>query len=124
MRPIPQKLKQEMEADPFYKQCARKPDGNCKGRITWEHAIIYAGKQLNEKWAIIPLCAYHHAVDEYQDCGDLWKERNQWIAINRATNEELEKISKVVDYKFFKNKLNQLNGDYAKYRKSYTKSSH
>lgn len=112
-----------MQTDPYYEQCARKPDGNCKGRITWEHAITYQGRQLNEKWAIIPLCAYHHAVDEYQDTGDLWKERNIWIALNRATDEELEKVSKAVDYKFLRGRLNLMFGDYEKYRKRHPKSS-
>lgn len=97
----------EISSDPYYETCARKFDGGCKGRITWEHAIIYAGRQLNEKWAIIPLCSYHHAVDEYQDGGDLNKEKNEWIALNRATDEELEEVSDAIDYKAKRDRLNK-----------------
>lgn len=78
MRPIPPKLRQEMADDIYYKTCARA-DEDCEGRITWEHAFIYAGKQINEKWAIIPLCVYHHLGD------GLDKRKNEAIALARAT---------------------------------------
>jgi len=106
MRAIPPKLKKEMQEDPYYKVCARKAHGNCGGRITWEHTIIYKGKQLNEKWAIIPLCEYHHAVNNYQDRGDLDKNENIRIALNRATDEELVKISRAIDYIALRERLN------------------
>lgn len=84
MRPIPETLKREMERDQYYKACAR--EGNdCKGRITWEHAFIYHGRQINEKWAIIPLCEWHHLG------GGLDKRMNEWIALKRATNTDLAK---------------------------------
>lgn len=78
MRPIPKKLRDELQNDEYYKRCARDIDGDCKGRITWEHAFIYAGKQINAKWAIIPLCWYHHIGK------GLNKDKNQWIALKRA----------------------------------------
>lgn len=90
--------------------CARKCDGGCAGRLTWEHAIIFAGRQLDEPWAIIKLCAHHHAVDEYQDGGDLQKEKNVWLALNRATNEELQAISKAKDYIRERERLNGIYG--------------
>ena len=106
MRKIPPALKEEMANDIYYKTCARKDEGNCLGRITWEHAIIYAGKQLNEKWAIIPICEFHHGVGTFQDHGNLKKEKHIWIALNRATEEELLKISKALDYIKLRNFLN------------------
>lgn len=84
MRKIPKKLREEMAADPYYKACARA-DFECKGRITWEHAFTYAGKQINEKFAIIPLCEYHHLGE------GLVKIINQAIAARRATKEDREK---------------------------------
>lgn len=109
MRKIPPKLKNEILADPYYKTCARKsPD--CDGRITWEHAIIYAGRQLNEKWAIVPLCAYHHSVDYHQDGPGLNKEMNVWIALNQATDLELSMASKVIPYIKERARLNQIYG--------------
>lgn len=113
MRPIPSKLRQEMAVDPFYLRCARASEGTCDGRITWEHAIIFAGRQLNEKWAIIPLCEYHYGVGKYLDGGDLNKEKNRWIALNRATREELNRISKARDYISYRDQLNEKYGNYA-----------
>lgn len=101
---IKNKLKEELDI------CVRSKDGDCDGRITWEHTLIYAGKQIDEVWAIIKLCEYHHAVDNYQDGGDLDKEKNIWIALNRATNQELLKYSKAIDYIKMKERLNKKYG--------------
>jgi len=103
---IPKPLLKEILDDTYYKKCVRHKEGSCKGRITFEHTHIYGGKQIQEKWAIIPLCAFHHGVGVYQDKGDLKKELGQWIALTRATDEELERISKAIDYKARKNYLN------------------
>lgn len=107
MRKINKTLKNKIASDKYYQKCSRLCDGNCQGKITWEHAIIFAGRQLNEKWAIIPLCEYHHAVNQYQDGGDLNKEINVCIALNRATDRELLATSKAVNYKELKNRLNE-----------------
>ncbi len=103
-----------MSADPFYKTCARAGlhSHECDGRITWEHAMIYAGGQIQARWAIIPLCAKAHAVDQYQDGGDLDKRCNEWIALNRASPDELLAISKAKDYFYRKNFLNKIFGGY------------
>jgi len=85
MHPIPIKLKEEMAADPYYKCCVRWREGTCSGRITWEHCWLYAGKQIQEKWAIIPLCWFHHLGD------GLIKEINHWFSINRMTKNDEEK---------------------------------
>lgn len=98
MRKIPDDLRADMASDPYYTRCARSCDGGCDGRITWEHAIIYAGQQLNEKWAIIPLCEYHHSIGKHMDGGALDKNRNVCIALHRATDAELRAISKATDY--------------------------
>lgn len=87
MRPIPLSIRGKINADPYYKKCARQ-GGDCEGRITMEHAFIYAGKQINELWAIIPLCVFHHLGR------GLDKEENQRIALARATPEDLDKYSR------------------------------
>ena len=111
MKKIPESLRNEMANDPYYQKCARHNEGGCSRTITWEHAIIYAGKQLNEKWAILPICSYHHAVNEYQDGGNMNKEKHVWLALCRATDDELKAISKAVDYIALRERLN------AKYNK-------
>ena len=52
-------------------------------------------------------------MDKWQDCGILNKEINEWIALNRASDEELEAVSKAIDYK---RKREYLNGKYSKSR--------
>ncbi len=110
MRKIPNKMREEMANDSYYNTCSRLEDGGCGGRITWEHAVIFAGRQLNEKWAIIPMCERHHGVGTYQDGGILDKQRNLHIALNRATDQELEAISKSIDYKQLRDRLNIEHG--------------
>ena len=99
-----------MSEDPYYQKCARKellndhecePDPLTGKLIEWEHTHYWQGKQLQEKWAIIPICWLVHRG------GELNKEINEWIALNRATDDELEKISKVVDYQRLKVYLNK-----------------
>lgn len=118
MRKISPKVKQQLESEP--QVCARAKDGGCVGRITWEHTLIYAGKQIDEVWAIIKLCEYHHDVNTQQRNGDLDKEKNVWIALNRATESELRQYSKAIDYVKMREVLNK---KYGKRRKDNTKRS-
>lgn len=113
MRPIPPKLREEMAAKPEYKTCLRYTalkDHICEADplngklIDWEHAIIFAGKQVNEVWAIIPICWYTHRGP------GLKKEINIWLALNRASDEELIAISKATDYIRERERLNKIYG--------------
>ncbi len=116
MRPISQRVSRLLDEEPDI--CCRYADGGCAGRITREHALIYAGRQIDEPWAIIKLCARHHGVDGWQDRGDLNKEKNVWIALNKATDEELQKYSKVIDYIRERRRLNDKYGVYRPQRKA------
>jgi hypothetical protein len=61
-KPIPIKMRQELQDDPFMtKCCVRNKD--CMDRIEWHHNLIYAGKRVNEKGSILPLCQYHHRTE-------------------------------------------------------------
>lgn len=88
MNNIPPKLRDELAADPYYKFCARS-DEECRGRITWEHAFTYAGKQIQRKWAIIPLCEFHHLG------AGLDKFINQCIAVARATLADRKEFPRI-----------------------------
>lgn len=114
-KPIPKKLRANMAADPFYKTCARNEalnDHICEANplngqlIEWEHAIIYKGNKLQEKWAIIPICYKVHRG------GLLDKNINIWIALNRASPDELAAHSKAVDLKRERDRLNAIYGPY------------
>ena len=114
MSRIPKKLLDDILEDPFYKTCARAGlHGHvCEGRVTFEHALIYGGKQVQKKFAILPLCEGAHSVGRCQDAGDLNKEVNVWICLNRASIYELVSISKAIDYTRMKDMLNKKYGMY------------
>lgn len=97
MNNVPKKLKEQWSKNPA-KKCCRSDEGNCRGRLTKDHTIIYAGKQVQEDWAIVDVCEYHHAVGQYQSGGDLNREKHTYIALCKATDDELRKYSKVINY--------------------------
>jgi hypothetical protein len=96
MRPVSQRVKKILLSQPDV--CSREREGNCQGRITWEHALIFAGRQIDEAFAILKICAFHHEVNEYQGCGGMNKKLHVYLALKRATKEELDAISKAKDY--------------------------
>jgi hypothetical protein len=89
MKKIPLEFKKEMEADPFYKICALAgyehiSGGKCSGPITWNHPLRYAGSQIVEPWATVPLCEFHHSVNLHQDNHVYKEELSVWIALDKA----------------------------------------
>lgn len=114
-QPIPLKMRAAMALDPSMQVCMRKVllnDHECKPdplqpkkMYEWEHTLTFAGKRLNEPWAIISICWLTHRG------GLLDKQKNIWIALNRATDQELLSISKAVDYFRMRRNLNSIYGD-------------
>ena len=104
MRKVSAKTKKQLLSEPEI--CARSSEMDCQGRLTWEHAVMHAGRQIDEPWAILKLCEFHHAVNTFQDGGKLDKEKHVWLALNRATDEELKTISQAIDYLALKERLN------------------
>lgn len=89
--PIPPKIRAELAADPFMRRCFRSAEGTCLGRIgnpEWEHAHKYAGRRVNERWAIIPCCTFHHRG------GGLDKNLNRYATLLRMTEEELDEAKR------------------------------
>lgn len=99
MNQIPPKIKDEIKPDPFYKRCCLE-DADCAfepghKKIEWHHSIIFGGRQLQKKWAILPACSgFHHKHADRRDI----KERFLVVAVNRATDVELRAVSKVINY--------------------------
>jgi len=104
MRPIPKKLLKEILEDRFYQKCCVTGQNN----VRLHHNFIYSGKQVNEKWCILPLSDEIHDIEKRKDI----KEILNWIMYNRATDEELLKYSKVVNYIERKEMSNLLFGKY------------
>lgn len=110
MHKTPKKIFEELAAErPFCERRMIFKDHVCQGRSTMEHALIYAGKQINEKWAIIRLCEWAHSVGRFQDNGGLDKGKNEYIALKHATDEDLKKYPRVDWERKIKN-LNQKYG--------------
>lgn len=108
-------LREEIGNDPEYSRCALLglQFGECQGRITREHSLIHAGKKIQERWAIIPCCAAHHGVDFFQDAPtEAPKEVRVWVALNRASDEDIFRYSKAVNYQREKVRLNAKFGPY------------
>ena len=104
MRPIPIKLREDMASDPYYKRCCIT--GRTSEKIDFHHKLIFGGRQVNEKFCILPLAkSVHDKIVEY-------KEKCDWIMLNRATDEELARYSKAIDYKRMREVLNKKYGTY------------
>lgn len=105
MRPIPLKLREEMSSNKFYKKCCLDnfvyP---CSGKIEWHHNLIYAGKQVNEEFCILPVCKMHHDIEKHT----IIKEKLNWIMWDRATDEQIKYYSKATNYQFEKERLNKI----------------
>ena len=105
MRKIPPELREEMANDKFYSKCCIT--GKTNEKIDWHHNLIFGGKQVNEKFCILPLAkSVHDRIVEY-------KEKCDWIMWNRATDEEIERYSKANNYKFERDRLNKIYGLYS-----------
>lgn len=98
MRPIPPTLRQKISADPFMSTCIYSlisRSNECRhqfggpGIPEWEHCHLYANRQINEQWAIVPACWFHHRGP------GLDKRFNQYISLRRATKEDLKKYPKI-----------------------------
>lgn len=79
-----------MENDPFYSRCCIT--GSTSEKIDWHHNLIFAGKQVNEKFCILPLAhSIHRDIVKY-------KKQCDEIMLRRATYEELARYSKAINY--------------------------
>ncbi len=90
MRPIPISMREELSEDPRMKYCvcAYKGFGFCTDRIEFHHVWIYAGSQINEKWAIVGICVKHHKAVQ---SNPLVKQCAERESLKLATEENLAK---------------------------------
>lgn len=106
---IPPKMRVQMSENPFYKNCCYAyftGDTNCSGKIEWHHNLIYAGQRVNEIFAILPVCQYHHRLADTSEIRMVL----DWIMLNRATDLELQTYSKAENYFEKKQRLNKIYG--------------
>jgi hypothetical protein len=114
MNHIPKKLNDEINDDPFYRKCCLSFLGGCGGKniygrtIERHHALIFAGRQVQAKFCILPACPDHHRIADRKDIKELFV----WILLNRASVEELQAISKAENYLEMRERLNKKYGQF------------
>jgi len=111
MSSIPLKVKKQILDDPFYNKCIHERYRGIERpqeRITFEHAWLYAGKQIQEAWAIVP-CKESFNIGVSGD----EKEFNRFIAIMRADLDDLRARLPKKDWMAERRKL---EGKFAKYK--------
>ncbi len=89
MHKTPKKVFEQIKSERYY--CERRVvlgDHICDGRLTMEHALIYRGKQIPDKWAVVVLCEWSHLGP------GLNKRINEWLALRHSVTEDLEKYPK------------------------------
>jgi len=100
---IPKPLLQEILADKYYKKCCLT--GTTLGKIDLHHNLIFGGRQVQEKFAILPV---HNDIHQYhQGITKEVKEKLNWVMVNRMSEYELNYYSKAVNYNQVKLELNK-----------------
>jgi hypothetical protein len=89
MRPIPEQLKEEIQNDKYYKKCCLCP----VRQVQWHHNLIFAGRQVNEKECILPICEVCHNKARNTEI----REQLDLIMLTRMSPEQMQKYSKAVD---------------------------
>lgn len=107
MNNIPKKLRKQLAEDPEYSVCMLTGEAGKRGDpIEWHHALIFAGRQVQERFAIIPIKrSIHHSARN-----TVVKEFIDWIMLNRMSEAELTFYSKAVDLFRKRDNLNALYG--------------
>lgn len=95
MRVISPKVRKQLADDPRMRFCAIRrlavPFGACDGRIEWHHVWDYASRQIDEVWAIVGACHFHH---EKVNKDSRIKSAFQRVSLALATDEDLAKYAK------------------------------
>jgi hypothetical protein len=97
--------RERLAADPFMSRCCIT--GRADEKIDWHHNLIFAGRQVNEDWAILPLIRSIHDRAFSPEI----KDRCDWVMLNRATDEQLTPYCKAIDLIRRREILNQRYGD-------------
>jgi len=86
---IPIEVRDKILSDPFYLKCCITG----KTPVQWHHNLIYGHNKVEEAWCILPLYKEIHDIEKRKDI----KEKLDWIMLNRGTDEELLRYSKVIN---------------------------
>jgi len=114
---MPTRLRGELGKDPLYTK------GYCiyhdavhgpATKIEWHHNFIFAGKQVQERWCILPIDETIHAKANQKQV----RERLDWIMLNRADNDTLVGYSRAANLIRKRDQLNETYGTPSKKQRS------
>jgi hypothetical protein len=89
MRPISLNVLSELFKDGFCLKCCI-----CGfHHVVLHHNFIFGGRQVDEAWAIIPVCNDCHSKANEKGM----REKMDWVMLSRAKDSDLVRFSKVVD---------------------------
>lgn len=95
MTRIPAKLRKQLAQDPFYQRCCITGKSALPGdRIEWHHNLIFAGKQVQARFAILPVLKSMHELAHMRAI----KDRLDWVMASRMSGEDLELYGKGRDW--------------------------
>lgn len=95
MTRIPKKLRDSLAEDPFYLRCCVTGEKAKPGdRIEWHHNLIFGGKQVQARFAILPVL---HSIHERANDPDV-RERLDWVMLNRMSTEDLMLYGKGINW--------------------------
>lgn len=117
MRPIPNKLRAELAQDPEYRPgyCIFHDRVHPNGtKIEWHHNLIFAGRQVQARFCILPICVEIHDKANWKQV----RERLDWIMLNRADNDELIGYSRAINLIRRKEQLNKKHGVWTSQKKN------
>lgn len=100
MKPVSSGTIKVLGQDGFMKKCCL-----CGSNLVqWHHNLIFGGQQCDEPFAILPLCPFCHEKADRKDV----KDRLDFIMLNRMTEDELDRYSKVSNLRARKEYLNNI----------------
>ena len=94
MNHMPMRLRAELERDPFMSLCIHRHYNYkviaCSGGVPeWHHVWRYAGRQIQERFAVVPVCCELHR-NEQRD-----RDFIRWVSLNKASEEELARYPRI-----------------------------
>ena len=89
MRPIPLALRRALASDDWYKKCCL-----CNSLLVqWHHNLIFANRQVNAAFCILPVCEDHHEGKNGLKRNPETKRRLNEIMYMRANKKEREQYN-------------------------------
>ncbi len=86
MNKIPKNLREQLASDQFYSRCCITGlSSTFADPIQWHHNMVFAGKQVQARFAILPVLKSVHDQANNKEI----REKLDWVMLNRMSTEDL-----------------------------------